>query len=63
MDTIRAMQAFVAVVDTGNFTKASERLAMPKGTFVSGLESDGAATFYCGSGTGGKVRAVRKPKR
>ena len=39
-----------------------ERLAMPPGTGVSGLESDGADLFYCGGGTSGKVRAVRRPK-
>jgi glutamine cyclotransferase len=40
-----------------------ERLEMPPGTFVSGLESDGDDRFYCGGGTTGKVRAVRRPKR
>ena len=40
-----------------------ERLEMPKGTGVSGLESDGAELFYCGGGPSGKVRAVRRPKR
>jgi streptogramin lyase len=39
-----------------------ERLEMPHGTGVSGLESDGADLFYCGGGTSGKVRAVRRPK-
>jgi glutamine cyclotransferase len=39
-----------------------ERLQMPHGTGVSGLESDGADLFYCGGGTSGKVRAVRRPK-
>jgi glutamine cyclotransferase len=39
-----------------------ERLAMPPGTGVSGLESDGAGLFYCGGGPSGKVRAVRRPK-
>ena len=38
-----------------------ERLQMPAGTGVSGLESDGAGLFYCGGGTSGKVRAVRRP--
>ena len=38
-----------------------ERLAMPPGTGVSGLESDGAGLFYCGGGGSGKVRAVRRP--
>jgi glutamine cyclotransferase len=40
-----------------------ERLEMPSGTGVSGLESDGADLFYCGGGLSGKVRAVRRPKR
>jgi hypothetical protein len=28
---------------------------------VSGLESDGGDQFFCGGGTSGKVRAVRRP--
>ena len=40
-----------------------ERLEMPAGAFISGLESNGGDLFYCGSGNGGKVRAVRRPKR
>jgi glutamine cyclotransferase len=40
-----------------------ERLEMPPGTIVSGLESDGAGLFYCGGGTSGKVRAVQRPAR
>ena len=40
-----------------------ERLQMPAGTAVSGLESDGADLFYCGGGSSGKVRAVKRPKR
>ena len=39
-----------------------ERLEMPLGTGVSGLESDGADLFYCGGGASGKVRAVRRPR-
>jgi glutamine cyclotransferase len=39
-----------------------ERLEMPRGTGVSGLESDGAGLFYAGGGGSGKVRAVRRPK-
>ena len=38
-----------------------ERLEMPPGIGVSGLESDGADLFYCGGGSSGKVRAVRRP--
>jgi glutamine cyclotransferase len=40
-----------------------ERLAMPAGVGVSGLESDGGGLFFCGGGASGKVRAVRRPKR
>ena len=40
-----------------------ERLEMPAGTNVSGLESDGGDRFFCGGSTSGKVRAVRRPKR
>jgi glutamine cyclotransferase len=40
-----------------------ERLEMPSGLGVSGLESDGADLFYCGGGMSGKVRAVRRPRR
>lgn len=40
-----------------------ERLEMPPGTGVSGLESDGKDQFFCGGGSSGKVRAVRRPRR
>ena len=40
-----------------------ERLDMPPGIGVSGLESDGTEQFFCGGGNSGKVRAVRRPKR
>jgi glutamine cyclotransferase len=39
-----------------------ERLEMPPGTGVSGLESDGKDRFFCGGGKSGKLRAVRRPK-
>jgi len=39
-----------------------ERLEMPEGVGVSGLESDGKDRFYAGSGGGGKLRAVRRPR-
>jgi glutamine cyclotransferase len=39
-----------------------ERLEMPSGVGVSGLESDGGDRFFCGGGKSGKVRAVRRPK-
>ena len=40
-----------------------ERLDMPTGIFVSGLESDAGDRFFCGGGSSGKVRAIRRPKR
>ncbi|HEV8245060.1 MAG TPA: DUF5074 domain-containing protein [Polyangiaceae bacterium] len=40
-----------------------ERLEMPPGTGISGLESDGRDTFFCGGGKSGKVRAVRRPRK
>jgi glutamine cyclotransferase len=45
--------------DTGEVIEALE---MPAGLAVSGLESDGADRFFCGGGTSGKVRAIRRPK-
>ena len=39
-----------------------ESLEMPRGTAVSGLESDGGDQFFCGGGSSGKVRAVRRPR-
>jgi glutamine cyclotransferase len=40
-----------------------ERLDMPHGVGVSGLESNGGDQFFCGDTTSGKVRAVRRPRR
>jgi glutamine cyclotransferase len=40
-----------------------ERVEMPNGIGVSGLESDGADRFYCGGGKSGRIRAVRRPRR
>lgn len=40
-----------------------EKLDMPAGTGVSGLESDGGDRFYCGGGDSGKVRVVRRPRK
>ncbi len=42
--------------------EVQERLQMPAGAGISGLESDGAELFYCGGGNSGKVRAVRRPR-
>jgi glutamine cyclotransferase len=40
-----------------------ERLDMPPGVELSGLESDGTDRLFCGGGRSGKVRAVRRPRR
>jgi glutamine cyclotransferase len=40
-----------------------ETIEMPPGLAVSGLESNGSDRFFCGGGSSGKVRAVRRPKR
>ena len=37
-----------------------ERLDMPPGVGVSGLESDGADQFFCGGGSDGVVRTIRR---
>ena len=39
-----------------------QQIDMPPGITVSGLESNGSDTFFCGGGGSGKVRAVRKPR-
>ncbi|MBE0530949.1 MAG: PQQ-binding-like beta-propeller repeat protein [Rhodospirillales bacterium] len=39
-----------------------ESIEMPPGVAVSGLESDGGDLFFCGGGSSGKVRAVRRPR-
>ncbi len=40
-----------------------EKLDMPPGIHVSGLEADGGDRFFCGGGSSGKVRAIRRPRR
>jgi glutamine cyclotransferase len=40
-----------------------ERLDMPLGMAVSGLESDGKDQFFCGGGKSGRIRAIRRPRR
>jgi streptogramin lyase len=39
------------------------RVAMPAGTTVSGLESDGKDLLYVGGERSGTIRAVRRPRR
>jgi glutamine cyclotransferase len=43
--------------------EVKEQLAMPSGTMVSGLESNGRDRFFCGGGKSGKVRVVRRGSR
>ncbi|HET7675504.1 MAG TPA: PQQ-binding-like beta-propeller repeat protein [Gammaproteobacteria bacterium] len=40
-----------------------DRLEMPPGVSVSGIESDGGDRFFCGGGSSGKVRTVRRSRR
>jgi len=43
--------------------KVEERLLLPAGTGVSGLEADASGHFLCGGGASGKLRRVRRPAR
>jgi glutamine cyclotransferase len=58
--TWESEQSELRRVDPGT-GEVLERLQMPQGTGVSGLESDGRGLFYCGGGPSGTVRAVRRP--
>ncbi len=60
--TLEGDESDLRRVDPGT-GEVLERIGMPPGTMVSGLESDGADRFYCGGGKSGKVRAVRRPRR
>ena len=40
-----------------------EKIEMPAGVQISGLEADGGDRFFCGGATSGKVRAIRRPRR
>jgi len=40
--------------------EVKERMEMPAGVNISGLESDGRDRFFCGGGKTGKVRVVRR---
>ncbi len=46
-----------------NSGEVLERLDMPPGMGVSGLESDGGDRFFCGGGDTPKVRSIRRPRR
>ena len=67
--TLEADQSEIRRVDPVS-GEVFDRLELPAGVMVSGMEGDGAGVFYCGGAGGGcggaggssKVRAVRKPK-
>jgi glutamine cyclotransferase len=40
-----------------------EKLDMPQGVGISGVESNGADQFFCGDSATGKIRAIRRPRR
>jgi streptogramin lyase len=40
-----------------------EQIEMPPGVGVSGLEADGNDQFFCGGGSSGKLRTIRRPRR
>jgi glutamine cyclotransferase len=40
-----------------------EKLEMPDGALISGLESNGGDQFFCGGQKSGKIRVVRRPKK
>ncbi|MEO7275907.1 MAG: glutamine cyclotransferase [Vicinamibacterales bacterium] len=46
--------------DTGDVLESIE---MPPGIGISGLESDRGDRFFCGGGTSGTLRAVKRPRR
>ena len=58
--TMEGEQSEIRRVDPEN-GEVLERLEMPAGITVSGLEADGKDLFFCGGATSGKVRAVRRP--
>jgi glutamine cyclotransferase len=43
--------------------EVKERIGMPAGVNVSGLESDGRDRFFCGGAKSGKVRVVRRTEK
>ncbi len=53
-------QSALCRIDPGS-GQVLEQLDMPPGMVVSGLESNGGRTFYCGGAASGRLRAVRRP--
>jgi len=58
--TWEAEESELRRIDPGS-GEVLERLDMPAGVGVSGLESDGGGRFFCGGGNSGKLRVVRRP--
>lgn len=52
-------QSAICRIDPAN-GEVLEQLDMPPGMVVSGLESNGGDTFFCGGAASGRVRAVRR---
>jgi glutamine cyclotransferase len=60
--TLEGGESDLRRVDPGT-GEVLERLEMPPGATISGLESDGGDQFFCGGERSGKVRTVRRPRR
>ena len=60
--TLEGDESELRRVDPGT-GEVLEKLEMPSGVNVSGLESDGGDQFFCGGERTGKVRTVRRPRR
>jgi hypothetical protein len=58
--TLEEDRSDIRRIDPGSGA-VQERLEMPAGARISGMEADGAGLFYCGGASSGKVRAVRRP--
>jgi glutamine cyclotransferase len=43
--------------------KVLQRLELPHGSSLTGLETDGRDRFFCGGGRSGKLRVVRRPAK
>jgi glutamine cyclotransferase len=59
--TLEGDESDLRRIDSGT-GEVLDQLDMPAGVGVTGLESDGRDQFFCGGGTSGKVRAVRRPR-
>ena len=60
--TWEADESDLRQIDPGTGT-VLQKLDLPAGVNVTGLESDGGERFFCGGGSSGKVRAVRRPPK